>query len=222
MTSWTGRDPDPAAPEPCTGHALITGARLADLPQIVRLHGAAFPRHFLTQLGEAFLAQYYRFVLEHGCGVLLAAKLDGRNIAGFVSGFLDPPAFYSRMRKKRWALAATLIRPLVQNPRLLRWLLHDRRRVIGTAHAAKGQQHVAELSSLAVHPHLEGRGLGSRLVEHFTARAKQMGAHSVYLLTDAQHNERVSRFYERLGFSCQPVPGCLPQRPMNKYTKLLR
>ncbi len=202
--------------------ARIAGAGLEELPWIVKLHGAAFPGQFLTQLGEAFLDRYYRIVLEHHCGVLLAAKTNGGQVAGFASGFMDPPAFYCRMRKKRWALAMTLIRPLIRNPRLFRRLLHIHRGVVGAARAADDQKQVAGLSSLAVHPQLEGRGIGSALMEHFIAWATEMGARSILLVTDAENNQRVNRFYERLGFSCEPAPDCLPERPMNKYTKVLR
>jgi ribosomal protein S18 acetylase RimI-like enzyme len=200
---------------------LIERARVADLVRIVRVHCAAFPRHFLTQLGDSFLNRYYGLILEYPLGVLLAVTVPPDGIVGFVSGFLDPPAFYGKMRKQRWKLAVSLLGALLRSPRLLRRLWYNRRRVAASAAAELDQRNVTELSSLAVDPVFQGKGIGRRLVEGFLARVREMGAQQVYLLTDADNSQRLNRFYTDLGFSGEPDPCSLAERPMNRYVKLL-
>ncbi len=200
---------------------LIQPATVADLAQIVSVHRAAFPRHFMTQLGGAFLKRYYRLTLEYPSGVLLCAASPPEGIVGFVAGFLDPPGFYAALRKNRWRLAAAMLGAVLRHPGLLRRALHNRQRVAKSAETPSDQRAVAELASVGVDPRHQGEGAGRRLVEAFVARAAELGARRVILRTDSDDNDRVHRFYARLGFSCEPDPDSLPERPMTRYTRLL-
>lgn len=57
----------------------------------------------------------------------------------------------------------------------------------------------AQVESLRIDTKLRGQGIGSKLMEWATNRAKERGAHIVQLTTHSSR-EDAHRFYERLGF----------------------
>jgi len=193
-----------------------------DLSAIATIHVAAFKNHFLTDLGKGFLRHYYRLILDYPLGILLIAEEAGSETpTGFVGGFVNPPAFYRSLEHKSVSLAVRMIVPIIQCPKIIPRILHNRRRVGQIAGLSETQQRVAELSSLAVHPSHAGRGVGKELVFDFTARALEMGVDTIDLTADA-NNRYVNYFYGRLGFRREPFVSAPPDRPMYKYSKKLR
>ena len=192
-----------------------------DLSAIATIHIAAFQNHFLTDLGKGFLRHYYRLILGYPSGILLIAEEVGsENPTGFVGGFVNPPAFYRSLQHKRVSLALRMIVPIIQCPKIMPRILHNRRRVSQIAGLSGTQQRVAELSSIAVHPSHRGQGVGKELVFAFTARALEMGVDTIELTADA--NDRyVNHFYDRLGFHREPFVYAPPARPMYKYIKYI-
>ena len=79
---------------------------------------------------------------------------------------------------------------------------HDSRLRGGDKASRKGPKS-SELASIGVDPQVSKRGIGG-LVAAFLAESKRRGADEVYLTTDAEGNERVNVFYERLGFMPRP------------------
>jgi N-acetylglutamate synthase-like GNAT family acetyltransferase len=75
-------------------------------------------------------------------------------------------------------------------------------------------QGVYELSKMAVAPELRGLGIGRRLLEHAITQAKQMGARSLFLGSNAKLTSAV-HLYESVGFRHVP-PGNIPPMP---YTR---
>jgi putative acetyltransferase len=61
------------------------------------------------------------------------------------------------------------------------------------------QDGVYELSKMAVSPHLRGRGLGRRLLQHAIADAKSIGARSLFLGSNTRLKDAV-HLYESVGF----------------------
>lgn len=58
---------------------------------------------------------------------------------------------------------------------------------------------VYELSKMAVSPHLRGRGLGRRLLQHAIAQARSLGARSLFLGSNTRLKDAV-HLYESVGF----------------------
>jgi ribosomal protein S18 acetylase RimI-like enzyme len=200
----------------------IIKAEHKQLSLLVALHVAAFPTNFLTQLGPRFLRLYYRLILDDPNGILLVAKDDSRDdLVGFVAGMVNPPAFYARMKRKSISLALAVVLPVILSPRRFGRLLHNRRRVKSVAASREDQEGVVELSSLAVQPDQQGRGVGKALTAAFIARARDQGARVVVLTTDAEGNDYVNRFYQKMGFACEAFADSPPGRPMNRYSKTL-
>ena len=76
------------------------------------------------------------------------------------------------------------------------------------------QNGVYELSKMAVSPHLRGRGLGRRLLQHAIAQARSIGARSLFLGSNTRLKDAV-HLYESVGF-CHVKPETLPPKPYSR------
>jgi putative acetyltransferase len=71
-----------------------------------------------------------------------------------------------------------------------------------------------ELSKMAVSPHLRGRGIGRRLLQHTIAQAKGLGAKSLFLGSNTRLKNAV-HLYESVGFR-HVKPESLPPMPYSR------
>ena len=76
------------------------------------------------------------------------------------------------------------------------------------------QNGVYELSKMAVSPHLRGRGLGRRLLQHAIAQARSLGARSLFLGSNTRLKDAV-HLYESVGFR-HVKPEDLPPMPYSR------
>jgi len=181
--------------------------------QVVQIHLESFRGFFLTILGGNFLSHYYRGIIREPNAVKLVA-LDNGEPCGFIVGALNPSGFYAALLKKDWWRFAIAAMPaLARRPNNLFRLGRALRR---PGEAPKDPE-VAELSSIAVRPGFQGRGVGKRLAKAFIEECKRLGATKIYLTTDAEQNEHVNAFYARLGFHVARIIRTPEMRPMNEY-----
>jgi glycosyltransferase involved in cell wall biosynthesis/ribosomal protein S18 acetylase RimI-like enzyme len=167
-----------------------------DLAGVVSVHQSAFPDFFLSSLGSGFLSQFYRALVDWRDGVAIVVAVDGR-IAGFAAGSTAPRTFYRRLFVRRSiAIGATLVPVIARRPSTL--LRVARRAVQRTGGGTESPG--AELMSLAVAPNEQHRRVGRALLDAFVARVAEARQESLWLTTDAVHNDGVKRFYERAGF----------------------
>lgn len=73
---------------------------------------------------------------------------------------------------------------------------------------------VYEISKMAVSPHLRGRGIGRRLLEHAIAQARSIGARSLFLGSNTRLKDAV-HLYESVGFR-HVKPETLPPMPYSR------
>jgi putative acetyltransferase len=73
---------------------------------------------------------------------------------------------------------------------------------------------IYELSKMAVSPHLRGRGLGRRLLQHAIAQARSVGAKSLFLGSNTRLKNAV-HLYESVGFR-HVKPESLPPMPYSR------
>lgn len=73
---------------------------------------------------------------------------------------------------------------------------------------------VYELSKMAVSPHLRGRGIGRRLLQHAIAEARNIGAKSLFLGSNTRLENAV-HLYESVGFR-HVKPESLPPMPYSR------
>jgi len=196
---------------------VIRLASVGEIGAIAAVHRAAFRSFFLTQLGPAFLRGYYATVLECTGGILLVAVQDG-SIVGFSAGFIDPPGFYTVLRKKRMRLGLAALPWLIMHPANLVRVFWNYRLTLEESRETDPEiSQVAELSSIAVGPSSQGTGAGKRLLAAFVDAAKRLGAVKVMLTTDAAGNDATNQFYVRAGFTLMRVIRRPYGRILNEY-----
>lgn len=195
----------------------IRDMRPADIPAVVEIHLESFSGFFLSFLGPRFLQLLYEGIRDDPRGLVLVSE-SAVGIDGFVAGVTDQSDFYRRLIKKRalrFALAslgAVIRRPLII-PRLFRALGQSR---LSERSAAK-----ASLMSIAVRPGASGKGAGQDLVSAFSAALAARGVREYCLTTDRDDNDRVNRFYMRMGFRLVGTFMTPEGRAMNEYIMAL-
>jgi len=188
----------------------IRSAKISsDLSGIVQVHIRSFPGFFMTNMGAAFLQEYYRTVLEFPENISLVT-IQNNQVIGFVVGFGNPQAFYSFYRQRYRRLITTILLAVLRNPRLIRRVLSNFKRVS----SVRGDTLEVELSSIGVHPSF--KGVGHFLIVDFVDLARERGYQSVYLTTDSEGNEQVNLFYKKQGFILEQT-FLSGGRKMNQY-----
>jgi ribosomal protein S18 acetylase RimI-like enzyme len=173
---------------------LGPGAPAYHFQKVAELHETELHAGVLAKLGIAFLADFYRYVASDPGGVLLIA-LEGDKVVGFVSGTHDIRKFYHRFILRRGLKLATCLVPYLLSRRSLSPIMSIRRYLTSreTAHLP-----VTELTSLAVDPGTQRKGVGKALFvalqEHFRSQGIQ-----AFQVTAAKTQLAALRFYPALG-----------------------
>lgn len=81
--------------------------------------------------------------------------------------------------------------------------------VVGTAAIVPHGPGEVELLKVTVAEGLRGTGLGRRLVEACISQGRDMGAHTMMLMSNSRLQPAL-RLYERMGFTPRPLPSPLP------------
>lgn len=185
----------------------------SDIPSVVSIHLSSFEGFFLSFLGRAFLRELYAGILEDPSGIAFVAE-DAEKILGFVAGTSNPRGFYKRLLLKRWwRFAIASIRPVLSDLSIIPRLL----RAFSRGEEVDIHENYANLMSIAVLPKMQRTGVGELLIEAFLDEAVIRGVDGVNLTTDKNENEKVNRFYQKLGFQLSSQ-FCTPEgREMNEY-----
>ncbi|HYE30663.1 MAG TPA: GNAT family N-acetyltransferase [Methylomirabilota bacterium] len=191
---------------------------LDDVPRVVTAHIDAFPGFFLTTLGPGFLRAFYRAFTDEPTAISLKASSPEHPLLGFVVGTVEPDGFFKRLLKRRWwefgthAAMASLKNPAYTS-RLLRAVAYR-----GGPDRPEG---FALLSSIAVLPAAQGKGVGKALVSEWKRLAVENGSPGYYLTTDAVGNDPVNHFYQSLGLKLTSSYTTKEGRVMNLYSQKL-
>ena len=184
------------------------------ISSVVRMHLKAFPGFFLSFLGPRFLKEFYAaFVNEESSIGLVAVDSPGGQIAGAVVGTIQPGGFFRRLVKRRWwgfclaSMDALMRRPVIAT-RLFRAVFYR-------GDAPRGAS-LALLSSIAVDPRFQNKGVGRMLLNQFTGQVTDRGGTGCYLTTDAEGNDAVNRFYLKNGWRIESRYTTPEGRKMNR------
>jgi ribosomal protein S18 acetylase RimI-like enzyme len=185
------------------------------LDKIVEIHMSAFSNFFLTFLGPLFLREFYKSFIYDQTGIgFVAEDSQTHDVLGAVVGPLVPAGYFKRLLKKRWfafCLASSVA--VLKRPTIIKRLF---RAVFYRGDAPAGQQR-ALLSSIAVSPKTQGQGVGQALVKRWVDEVRRRGGTGCYLTTDAENNEKVNSFYQKLGWKIESTFKTPENRVMNRY-----
>ena len=175
----------------------------------------AFPEFFLTFLGPKFLREFYNSFSYDPTGIgFVAEDAETGDTLGVIVGPLVADGYFKRLLKRRWwafclaSVAAVLKRPITIK-RLYRALFYR-------GEAPPGPQR-ALLSSVAVSPQVQGHGIGQALVKRWVEEVQRRGGSGCYLTTDADNNEKVNSFYQKLNWKIESTYKTSEGRVMNRY-----
>jgi ribosomal protein S18 acetylase RimI-like enzyme len=192
---------------------MIARMTIAHVDEVTDVHMSSFEGFFLSFLGPRFLRLYYESIVAYPEATGYVYVRDGRLI-GFVCGVVLPSRFYRYLLRTRWwrfaltALGAAIRKPSIV-PRLARAWLYPKQ----TAR----REDTGTLTSIAVEPAMQNRGIGAELLAAFLEDMRGRGAKSVDLTTDSRGNDKVNAFYRRLGFRCERTFVTPEGREMNEY-----
>jgi len=198
------------------------------VPEVVRLHCEVFARSPSGRLGPHYVEGVIRWFLGYDGAVVLAAEDAAGHLLGYAFG--APAAYGSQLRSDLWGRVAGA---LVRRP----WAVLDaevaatmtdyvRRRfktrtgvtpvVVAPDAPPPDTSAVWSLVAIAVSPPHRKSSIGSRLLDEFERRSRDLGA-SELRLTVTLGNISARRFYDRAGWT----PGRpRPDRTMS-YSKCL-
>lgn len=185
------------------------------ISKVVDVHLQTFPNFFLTFLGPKFLREFYNSFSYDPTGIgFVAEDAETGDTLGVIVGPLVADGYFKRLLKRRWwafclaSVAAVLKRPITIK-RLYRALFYR-------GEAPPGPQR-ALLSSVAVSPQVQGHGIGQALVKRWVEEVQRRGGSGCYLTTDADNNEKVNSFYQKLSWKIESTYKTSEGRVMNRY-----
>jgi ribosomal protein S18 acetylase RimI-like enzyme len=186
---------------------------------VVEIHGLAFRGFFLTSMGPGFLKVFYRSFLGEKTAIGFAA-VDAANgaVLGGVFGTTAPAGFFRRLALRKWAaFGLAALGAVAKKPGITIRLLH------GLSYRGDPPAHpgYALLSSIAVSPEAQGRGVGKALLDAWVEAARRRACPGAYLTTDAVDNDAVNRFYRKNGWTLEDAFVTREGRKMNRYTMVL-
>ena len=159
----------------------IQKATKNDIEAIVRVHKAAFPDFFLTQLGTAFLRLYYKSVMNHMDGVLLTCKMDGATI-GLCAGTVLSAVFNTKLIKANlFQFGWESMKILLTKPKAL---IHLMKNMSKEDSSVGDNGEYAELLSIAVDPKVQRSGAGKAMLLELEKVIKEKGGERLSLTTD--------------------------------------
>ncbi len=183
------------------------------IAKLSKLHMAAFPDFFLTQLGLPFLKTLYRGYMEDENSGIIVAEVNGE-LAGFIAYSNEYSRFYKGLLKRhliRFAFYSILA--VIHHPSFCKRLL----RAFKKSNEVKKEEAYVELASICVNPKIGSKGIGSKLID----KLKEITDFTVYeyinLETDACDNNAVNKFYIKNGFQLARSYRTAEGRKMNEY-----
>lgn len=185
------------------------------IEQVITVHMRSFPKFFLTFLGPGFLKEFYSSFLVDPAGVgFVGEDARTKNVLGVIAGPVRPEGYFKRLLKRRWwAFCLASIAVVIKRPASVRRLF---RAVFYRGAPLPGPPR-SLLSSIAVCPDAQKYGIGRLLVEAWSREVHRRGSSGCYLTTDAQDNDVVNNFYQKIGWKVHSSFTTPEGRRMNYY-----
>lgn len=191
----------------------LKNASPAYVRSIAELHKKAFPAFFLTQLGLPFLRTLYTGYLEDSdSGIIVAEEND--SLIGFIAYSNNYPRFYKGLIKNHlMKFAVCSLGTAIRHPSFIKRILGAFKK---SESVVKSERYV-ELASICVDPKIEGKGVGSSLIDYLKSGVDFNTYAYINLETDADNNDGANRFYQKNGFKLERSFTTAEGRRMNEY-----
>ena len=188
-----------------------------EVEQIVAIHLSSFPGFFLTFLGKGFLKYLYKGFMLHPDSGILVAKEESR-VVGFLAYSTELSKFYAFILKRyffpfAWYGFLGALRSPKSILRIIRALTYPS--------AKETDEKYIEISSIAVDPTIQTKGIGSGLIKYLLEMFKASEFKVIRLKTDAENNEAANTFYQKNGFEIEHVSKSPERRKMNHYVRII-
>lgn len=197
---------------------VIKKTSTKDVYEIVRIHCDAFEGFFLTSLGTSFLTFYYHCFVKSDETVSMVAIEDDK-IVGFSASTKKCKGFNSRLIKQNlFSFAMLSLKLLFTNTGALLRLVKN---LTKKGDTVEDNEDYAELYSIGVDSHQQGKGIGKKLLAKTEEVMKQEGVERVSLTTDYDNNESAVGFYHSMGYETLYEFVTYPNRKMYRLIKTL-
>ena len=196
----------------------IRKATINDVDSIVEIHLDAFKGFFLTSLGSAFLKFYYTCFVKSSETVTMVAEEEDM-VYGFSASTKVCKGFNSRLIKQNlFSFGLLSLKLLFTNPGALIRLAKN---LTKKGDSVEDNEDYAELYSIGVDRHQQGKGIGKKLLAKTEEVMKQEGVERVSLTTDYYNNESAVGFYHSMGYETLYEFVTYPNRKMYRLIKTL-
>jgi hypothetical protein len=177
-------------------------AKPSDARALARLHyicSLIQPDGFMYRLGERFLTQYYRILLDSPASLILCAEAGTAGIIGLVSASIDAGVEFKALQKRRLRLLLAALPALVRRPKLIR-SVRSRERSLSAARVGEGfvVASGARLAFWAWSPAHPSGGQATRLLRTAMKLLKALGVESARLEVD-RVNRKVEAIHRLMG-----------------------
>ena len=184
--------------------------------EVVDVHLSAFPNFFLSTLGTGFLRTYYRCFVEHKNGNLIVATMDDKVVA-FAAATSECRGFNTSLLKKNlFAFGCRFLVLLFTKPMAI---VHLANNMTKTSEEVEDNEDYAELYSIGTIAVVQGKGIGTKLMERLEVRLKKQGVEKVSLTTDYVDNDATLSFYKNYGYEVLYEFLTYPNRKMYRLIK---
>ena len=194
-------------------HFKIVKISSKHINEVVDVHMKAFPEFFLTFLGPNFLKEFYKSFLYDDQGIGFAAIENGR-ILGVIVGPFKPAGYFKRLLLKKWyAFCFASIGAVLKKPGIIKRLF----RAFFYRGQAPQDKVRALLSSIAISPDAQRKGVGKALVMKWLDAVNARGGKGAFLTTDVENNDTVNSFYRGLDWKLESTYETSEGRKINRY-----
>ena len=184
--------------------------------EVVDVHLSAFPNFFLSTLGASFLRTYYRCFIKHKSGNLSVSTMDDKVVA-FAAATSECRGFNTSLLKKNlFAFGCRFLVLLFTKPMAIVHLVNN---MTKTSEEVEDYEDYAELYSIGTAAVVQGKGIGTKLMERLEARLRKQGVEKISLTTDYVDNDATLGFYKKNGYEVLYEFLTYPNRKMYRLIK---
>lgn len=177
----------------------IRALRMVDVDRVAELHQAAMGNSLWAKLGQRFLSQLYRGLVNNRRFLGFVYEEDGR-VRGFIAGSTDAGAMMNEVFKASWFLLGPAALPRALQPQVLRHLLTTARYFAASDSVLKDQPVAAESLFCSFEPDLRGKRVSGHINKVLFDDMLARGIQAVKVTTEVD-NEGANRQLQSWGFA---------------------